>query len=81
MKLKDILIKHEDGSYEPKTPISISKPDGNVVTIGPGVKLQPGVEFFGINISELLERDVPITSFGSDSTSGTITEKEKKSSN
>lgn len=81
MKLKDILIKHQDGSYEPRAPISISRPDGNVITIGPGIKLKPGVKFSGIDIKDLLERDVNTPSFGSDSTSGIVKEEEKKTSN
>jgi hypothetical protein len=80
MKLKDVLIKHEDGSYEPKSPISISRSDGNVVTIGPGVRLRSGVKFLGIDINDLLEKEISAANFGSDSASGAAVSQEEKKS-
>ncbi|HAQ05555.1 MAG: hypothetical protein UX53_C0040G0003 [Candidatus Azambacteria bacterium GW2011_GWB2_46_37] len=79
MKLKDILIKNADGSYQPKTQISISRPDGNIITIGPDVKLQPGVQFSGIDIKDFLEREVNVPNFGSDNISGVTSQEEEKS--
>jgi hypothetical protein len=80
MKLKDILIKNKDGSYEPQSSISISRPDGNVVTIGPGVKIRAGVQFWGMDIKDLLEKEISMANFGSDSVSGVIVSQEKKES-
>ncbi len=37
MKVRDLLIEHPDGNYEPKQTITISGPNGKV-TLNPGVR-------------------------------------------
>lgn len=56
MKVRDKLIHHPDGSYEPKQTIKITTPSGEV-TLNPGVRFQPGVEFMGIDITKVLDED------------------------
>ena len=58
MKLRDLLIQHETGEYEPKVQITISRPDGSLVTIGPGIRFAPGVELMGVDIATLLDLEV-----------------------
>ena len=57
MKVRDLLIHHPDGSYEPKQPIAITTPSGKV-TLNPGVRFQPGVKFMGVDIREVLDMEV-----------------------
>jgi len=57
MKVRDLLIHHPDGSYEPKRTIKITTPSGEV-TLSPGVRSRPGVKIMGFDITELLDMDV-----------------------
>jgi len=56
MKVRDLLIVHSDGSYEPKQPIKITGPSGEI-TLNPGTKLRPGVKFMGVDIAEILDME------------------------
>lgn len=57
MKVRDLLIHHPDGSYEPKQPITITR-QGGKATLNPGVRFQPGVKFMGVDITEVLDMEV-----------------------
>lgn len=57
-KFIDYLTRHPDGSYEPQTQIAIRRPDGNIITVGPGMKFRSGVLFMGIDIAQLLDKEV-----------------------
>ena len=57
MKVRDLLIHHPDGRYEPKQTIKITTPGGEI-TMNPGTKFQPGVKFMGVDITEMLDMDV-----------------------
>ena len=59
MKAKDFFIQHPDGSYEPTRSLTINGPSGRV-TLGPGIRLKPGVRFMGIDITEILYMDIQI---------------------
>ena len=60
MKVRDFLIEHPDGSYEPKQRITVTGPNGNV-TLNRGVRFKPGVRFMGIDITEILDQEVATT--------------------
>ena len=57
MKMRDMLIAHPDGSYEPKRSITIAKANGRV-TLNPGVRFRAGVKFMGIDITEILDQEI-----------------------
>lgn len=57
MKVRDLLIEHSDGSYEPKKPITITGPQGKVM-LNPETRFRPGVKFMGIDITEILDMEV-----------------------
>jgi len=57
MKVRELVIHHPDGSYEPKRTIIISSPNGKI-TLHPGARLYPGGDFMGITNTELLDMEV-----------------------
>ena len=57
MRIRDLLIEHSDGSYEPKKSITLSNPNGRI-TLNPGMRFRPGVRFMGIDITEILDKDI-----------------------
>jgi len=57
MKVRDLLIEHTDGSYEPKQQVTITGPNGKV-TLSPSVRFRPGVKFMGIDITEVLDEEI-----------------------
>ena len=57
MKIKDIVIRNGDGSYEFTQNIEIRSPNG-IIKLGPGVRMMPGVKMFGVDIVEILEMNI-----------------------
>ncbi|MCJ7613599.1 hypothetical protein MUO71_02375 [Candidatus Bathyarchaeota archaeon] len=57
MRVRDLLIHHPDGSYEPRQPITVTSQSGKV-SLSPGVRFQPGVKFMGVDITEVLDMEV-----------------------
>lgn len=57
MTVRDLIIHHLDGTYEPRQPIAITS-QGRKVTLSPGVRFRPGVRFNGVDITEVLDMEV-----------------------
>ena len=56
--MRDLLIQHPDGSWEPIQIITINLPSGEKITLHPGVKMQPGFKAMGTDIIEFLDMEV-----------------------
>jgi hypothetical protein len=59
MKIRNYFIRHEDGSWEPLQPFTITGPNGKI-QISPGVRFKPGVPFIGLDIAQLCEDDADV---------------------
>ncbi len=59
MKIREYFVHHPDGSWEPRTKVTI---EGSLarVTIIPGVRFRPGVTLGGVDIAKLCEEDAEI---------------------
>ena len=57
MKVRDIVKKLDDESYELQASVTITGPNGQV-SLSPGTKLRPGVKILGMDIEEILELDI-----------------------
>lgn len=58
MKLRDKMVQHPNGSWEPREPITIKSPSGEV-RLSPGVRFKEGIVILGVDIKELLDMEIP----------------------
>jgi hypothetical protein len=59
MKFSDVFFEREDGSISPILPITI-----NGISMGVGVSFGRGVSMGGVNIFELIDKDLAIEKVG-----------------
>ncbi len=59
MKIRDYFTRHPDGSWEPKQTVTIKTNSGEI-TLSPGTRFRPGVQFGGIDVAQLCEQNADI---------------------
>lgn len=57
VKLRDKMIQHPDGMWEPKEPIRIST-DKVKVALNPGSKMSENAQIAGVPLSQLLDMEL-----------------------
>ncbi len=55
MLVRDLMNQHPDGAWEAKQIIVINHPNGEKITLRPGIKMNPGFMAMGFNIIDLLD--------------------------
>jgi hypothetical protein len=58
-KIRDYFVQHPDGSWEPRQPVTIQGPTGQI-SLNPGVRFRRGVLFMGVDVAKLCEEGAEI---------------------
>lgn len=57
MRLREYFLRHPDGSWEPRLPVTITGANGSQIVVNPGVRFTRGVLFNGYDIATLCDQD------------------------